>query len=340
MTLAEKIFDLRKKNGWSQEELAEKCAVSRQSVSKWESGQSVPDLSKIIILSDLFHVSTDYLLREELKEEPIAPGWQEKTEDVPWSQNEETQESQESRYISRSEAEEYLELTDQCAPKIALGVLLCIISPAALILLAALSEYRAFPVTEAMAAGIGVTTLLVLVAIAVFLFITNGMRLEKYQYLEQELLDLEDGLEQELRRQYEENRICFPRKIATGVILCILAAVPLMIAGALEASDLICCILTALLLVIVSIGVFILVQTGMEYGGFQRLLQEGDFTRYNKSASELENKIGGIYWPCIVAIYLAYSFITGNWQYSWIIWPVAGVAFAAIQGICRLVKSK
>ena len=104
MTLAEKIFDLRKKNGWSQEELAEKCAVSRQSVSKWESGQSVPDLSKIIILSDLFHVSTDYLLREELKEEPIAPGWQEKTEDVPWSQNEETQESQESRYISRSEA--------------------------------------------------------------------------------------------------------------------------------------------------------------------------------------------------------------------------------------------
>ncbi|MEI3340517.1 MAG: hypothetical protein V8R80_11740 [Eubacterium sp.] len=43
---------------------------------------------------------------------------------------------------------------------------------------------------------------------------------------------------------------------------------------------------------------------------------------------------------CIVAIYLAYSFITGNWQYSWIIWPVAGVAFAAIQGVCRLVKSK
>lgn len=41
MTLAEKIFDLRKKNGWSQEELAEKCAVSRQSVSKWESGDSL-----------------------------------------------------------------------------------------------------------------------------------------------------------------------------------------------------------------------------------------------------------------------------------------------------------
>ena len=57
MILAEKIMELRKKNGWSQEELAEKMEVSRQSISKWESAQSVPDMGRIVRLSDLFGVS-------------------------------------------------------------------------------------------------------------------------------------------------------------------------------------------------------------------------------------------------------------------------------------------
>ena len=65
MNMAEKIMDLRKKKGWSQEELAERLGVTRQSVSKWESGQSVPDLNKIVFMSDLFGVTTDYLLKED-----------------------------------------------------------------------------------------------------------------------------------------------------------------------------------------------------------------------------------------------------------------------------------
>ena len=62
MILADKIIDLRKKNGWSQEELAEQLGVSRQSVSKWESAQSVPDMGRVVQMSELFNVSTDYLL--------------------------------------------------------------------------------------------------------------------------------------------------------------------------------------------------------------------------------------------------------------------------------------
>ena len=62
MILAEKIIMLRKKKGWSQEELAMRLGVSRQSVSKWESTASIPDLDKIITLSEVFGVSTDYLL--------------------------------------------------------------------------------------------------------------------------------------------------------------------------------------------------------------------------------------------------------------------------------------
>ncbi|MEI8666722.1 helix-turn-helix transcriptional regulator [Pseudoalteromonas sp. B28] len=65
MILAEKIVRLRKQVGWSQEELAEKMNVSRQSVSKWESTNSIPDLNRIIMLAELFDVSTDFLLRDE-----------------------------------------------------------------------------------------------------------------------------------------------------------------------------------------------------------------------------------------------------------------------------------
>ena len=69
MILADKVMALRKKNGWSQEELAEKLNISRQSVSKWESGASIPDIDKIIALSSLFGVSTDYLLKDNLEKE-------------------------------------------------------------------------------------------------------------------------------------------------------------------------------------------------------------------------------------------------------------------------------
>ena len=69
MILADKITALRKKAGWSQEELTEQLGVTRQSVSKWEGAQSVPDMDKVVQMSRLFGVTTDFLLKDELSEE-------------------------------------------------------------------------------------------------------------------------------------------------------------------------------------------------------------------------------------------------------------------------------
>ena len=63
MNIADRIQYLRKSKGISQEEFADKIGVSRQSVSKWESEQSVPDIDKVIIMSDFFEVTTDYILK-------------------------------------------------------------------------------------------------------------------------------------------------------------------------------------------------------------------------------------------------------------------------------------
>lgn len=72
MILADKIIALRKKAGRSQEELTSQLGVTRQSVSKWEGAQSVPDLDKVVQMSRLFGVSTDYLLKDELEEEKLV----------------------------------------------------------------------------------------------------------------------------------------------------------------------------------------------------------------------------------------------------------------------------
>lgn len=106
MILADKIIDLRKKNGLSQEELAEKMNVSRQSVSKWEGAQSVPDLNKIIMLSEIFGVTTDYLLKDELGEPEFTP-----TEDN----------GTPLRQVSMEEANAYLEANRRFSFKVALG---------------------------------------------------------------------------------------------------------------------------------------------------------------------------------------------------------------------------
>ena len=71
--LGKKIQQLRKENGLSQEELASKLTISRQAVSKWELGESMPDTENVVQLSKLFGVSTDYLLNDEYERDKDAP---------------------------------------------------------------------------------------------------------------------------------------------------------------------------------------------------------------------------------------------------------------------------
>ena len=74
MTFSEKLMDLRRKSGLSQEQLAARLGVTRQSVSKWESGTAMPELVKLISLSDIFGVSVDYLVKDYLEEPEDADG--------------------------------------------------------------------------------------------------------------------------------------------------------------------------------------------------------------------------------------------------------------------------
>ncbi len=71
MDLSEKLYELRKNNNWSQEELAERMEVSRQTVSKWESGNAIPELNKLVKLSEIYKITLDELVKETTADENL-----------------------------------------------------------------------------------------------------------------------------------------------------------------------------------------------------------------------------------------------------------------------------
>ncbi len=326
MILADKIVSLRKKAGWSQEELAEKLGVTRQSVSKWEGAQSVPDMDKVVTMSRLFGVTTDYLLKDELEEEtPCAAA---DDEEPPL------------RRVTMEQASTYLALRKAAAPKIAVATALCIISPVTLILLSGMSEVQRFHISENAAAGIGLCVLLGLVAIAVSIFLRTAAQVREFKFLEEEPFETEYGVAGMVRQRQQEYKETHTRLTTVGVVLCVLAAVPLFAAMCLRGSDLLYVAAVCALLVLVAIGCLALVTSGVYQGATEQLLEEGDYTRPQKKHHKLMGTVTMIYWLTATAVFLIYTYgPSGNAQpqSGWIIWAVAGVLYAAVMGIVRII---
>lgn len=326
MILAEKIMEERKRNGWSQEELADQLAVSRQSVSKWESAQSVPDLQRVVQMAKLFGVSTDYLLKDDYE-----PQTSENDRPV-------VEEYTKLRQVSMEEAHGFLSYRAKWAPIIAAAVAVCILSPVVLMILCGLAELGVSGITENIAAGVGVITLLAMVAVAVFVFITGGVRGEEFSFMEKEAFETGYGVSGMVRERKKDYEGTYTRGLALGVTLCILSCVPLLVAGCMDASDGVCVIMVAVLLAMVAAGVFLIVNVVMVRGGYDMLLQEGEYRVAKKQESQKNEHISSIYWCLITAIYLAWSFITRDWDKTWIIWPVAGVLYGAIAAIAACIR--
>ena len=312
---------LRSQRGMTQEALAEKLGVSRQSVSKWEGAQSIPDMNKILQLSDLFGVSTDYLLKDSMEAaEPVAAADDDKAEGT--------------TFVSMEEANAFITYKQESAPRIALGVLLCILSPITLILLGGAQESGRIALTEMQAAMIGLIVLLLMVAGAVLLFVLTGMRGSKFEYMEKEALDTAYGVSGMVKERMGREEAEHTRRIAIGVVLCVLAAVPLFALLLWRGDDEWIGVLgISAILLLVAVGVYTLVKTSIPWGGYQMLLEQGDYSRATKRGN---NKYSGIYWGIITAAYLAVSFLTQRWDMTWIVWPVAGVLYGVIVEIGKL----
>lgn len=322
MILADKIVSLRKKAGWSQEELAEQLGVTRQSVSKWEGAQSVPDMDKVGQMSRLFGVTTDYLLKDEIEEQAAL------VEESPL------------RRVTMGQAADYLARRRAAAPKVAFAVLLCVVSPVTLLLLAAMSEVQRFPISGNAAAGIGLCVMLVLLAVAVSIFLRADADVRDYRFLEEEPFETEYGVTGMVRQRQREYADTRTRYTTIGAVLYVLAAAPLFAAVCIDGSDLLYVGAVGVLLVLVGIGCLFLVSAGVYSSAMERLLEEGDYARGQKKHRRVLGTVSTIYWLAATAVFLIYTYGpsgNGQPQYSWIIWAVAGVLYAAVMGVVRLL---
>lgn len=326
MILADKIINERKRNGWSQEEFADMLGVSRQAVSKWEGAQSTPDIQRIIQMAELFGVSTDYLLKEEIE-----------LPEVTESDGREFEGDNSKRLVSMEEANAFLCEKEKAAPIVARSVVLCILSPALLILLSGLTEMEGSIIKEAAAAGIGVVALLLLVAVAVYSFVVVGSRLKEYEFLEKEEIDTAYGVTGMVKERKKNFASLASSRTALGVIMCIICPVPLLVTAIMEAPDYIVCSMVSVLLVIVSAGVYLLVRVGTINNSYDMLLQENDYSVSKKRFNNKLSPIASIYWSLALAGYLAWSFLTNNWQFTWVVWPIAGVLFGVVTAIANVV---
>ena len=374
MLLSEKIMSLRKRNGWSQEELAQQLGVSRQSVSKWESMASMPDIQKIMAMSELFGVSTDYLLKDELEELPttattadyVAPAEQNNFSAPTGSSNSDVASTSTSTptntdasdsknvrpqlSVSLETATEYLDTVARTSRPTAFAITLFILGPALLVSLVTYGEDALyFDPTHIFPDALGITgacIMVLFIAAGVALLILQDMKLAKYKQFKEASLELQYGVEAAIRRRAESTESLRHMQQATGVCLTILSAIPFLIASYFGVG------LTFALgffvaASMVSLGVYLLVYSGILKDSYRVLLQEGDFShdeksnkRDSKSAALKYRPIARAYFGTITLLYVGYSFITKDWKSSWIIWPVSALLYHVIISILNALKKR
>lgn len=323
MILADKIIRLRKKNGWSQEELAEKMNVSRQAVSKWEGAQTIPDLEKILMLGNLFGVTTDYLLKDEIEDEEVA---EEKSETI-------------VKRVSMETANEFLEWRKKAAARIATGVFLCILSPVTLFILLASSTVPSLGVSENVAAALGLSVLLIIVAVAVMLFVLCDLKNAPFKFIDKEPFETDYGVTGMVKEKQKEYKNSYTLYNVLGVFLCIISPIPLFM-GAFSENEFLVMVMLTVTMAIVGIGVTFFVVAGVRQASMQKLLKEGEFSQNKKTSEKLNSAVQSVYWLVVTAAYLGWSFVTGDWHITWIIWPVAAVLSGIIEVVCNFVGEK
>jgi hypothetical protein len=220
------------------------------------------------------------------------------------------------------------------AGKTAIGVALCVLAPAVVIGFEAFAESGR--ISENVASASGVAGVLILAAIGVFFLVNAKMQLSEYDYISDEMLSLEYGVRGIVEKRKSEFAYTRIKCISIGVSLCIIACVPLTFAGAMDMADGITMLSVSVMLIFVAAAVYLFVWESTVNNSFEKLLHEKEIE--NKKINKKTWGFASAYWCVCTAVYLIASSISGKWNTTWNIWPVAVVAFAGIITIMRLKK--
>lgn len=202
-------------------------------------------------------------------------------------------------------------------------------------------EVRLGVLNENIANGIGMIVLIILVAIAAVMFISSGSKTAPFAYLEKEKFETEYGVSGMVKERKAQYKDLHTKHNIAGTCLCIAALLPLFIGAIINAdSDLFLIIMLSLSFLIAGVGVICFIKTGIIWASYEKLLQEGEYSKENKERPSFSAAIYTAYWVIATAVYLGYSLSSNNWGQSWIIWVVAGVIFPAVIAITNAFEKK
>ncbi|WP_286264053.1 helix-turn-helix domain-containing protein [Thalassotalea atypica] len=324
MILADKIVRLRKQFGWSQEDLAEKVNVSRQSVSKWESANSIPDLNKIIMLAEIFDVSTDFLLKDENE-----------TFESQDPSNEST-----TVQISLEQALNYIEKKAAISALITKGVVLCVSSVIPLIFFLAMAQSNKLNLTGDIAAALGIVSLLVLISIGINFFIKTNQYESDIAVIDNEHFELAYGVHSVFTDKLEKFKASYNRQLSIGIFMFIISFVPLMLVSMFSADTETRLMMLIVLLLIIAGGLYIVVPVTAKYDAYNSILKDISMATTKSRRAQRAEKLAAFYWPLLIAVFLGWSLWTMDWGVTWIIWPVGAVFFIALVGLMELLAKE
>lgn len=202
-----------------------------------------------------------------------------------------------------------------------------------LLLIAATSDASGEPAGWAIATGIAAVLVMV---VAGLLLMVRDLRLKEYEDIDEGEFVLGPQVRSFAEQLVRDRRRTVGIASATAILLWILCALPVVLVSLLSESDSFAPLFgVSLTLVMVAAGLAIKTGAGWSDTATGKLLQEPDEDRDDPEHSDslVIRAIAAVYWPVMAAIYLAWSFLTGDWEISWVIWPVAGVLYAGLSSL-------
>jgi len=298
--------------------------VSRQSVSKWESTNSIPDLNRIILLADLFEVSTDFLLKDE--KEIIEPQLDTNTSDFP--------------QVSLEQAKQYIANKVEESALVTKGVLLCVCSAIPLMFFLAMAETNRLNMTGNVAAALGIICILIMVALGVSFFIKMNQYESETNLIDNEKFELAYGVHGVFSEKLKEFRATYNRRLSIGIFFFIVSFLPLMLVSMFGGGSDMVLMMLIVLFIMIAAGLYIVIPVSAKYDAYNKVLADNTMEPVKSKRTKRAEKLAAFYWPLLVAIFLGWSLWTMNWGITWIVFPVGSVLFIALIGLMELFEKE
>ena len=217
--------------------------------------------------------------------------------------------------------------------------LLCILSPVTLIVLGGLSDIPSTGIGERLMGIVGLSALFLFIMCAVPMFILVGFKNAPYEFLDGGEFELEYGVNGIVSERKKAFTPTYVRWNIIGVILCVFSVVPLIITAFFE-NEIMTIVALAFMIITVGIAAFAFIVIHVRMGSMDRILKENDFSEKKKTKCKLSDVVDTVVWCLIIATYFAWSFLTGAWHISWVVFVIGAMLSPALDALCEYISDK